>query len=72
MLIHTFFDSNNDSNVKTPCRSCSPSNGTNYTCSLPITDSQQSGFGHIFCGFCSEYLPARGFGGNEPSINQCC
>ncbi|KAI9364172.1 hypothetical protein BD770DRAFT_439854 [Pilaira anomala] len=59
-------------NTKNPCRSCQPSNGTNFTCPIPITESQQSGFGHIFCGFCSEYLPARGFGGNEPSINQCC
>ncbi|GAA5817919.1 hypothetical protein MFLAVUS_011498 [Mucor flavus] len=62
----------NDSNIKTPCRSCQTFNGTNYTCRIPISESQQSSSGHIFCGFCSEYLPARGSKGNEPAINQCC
>ncbi|KAG2198981.1 hypothetical protein INT47_013165 [Mucor saturninus] len=59
-------------NTKKPCRSCRPINGTGYICDVPITDTLQNGFGHIFCGYCSEYLPARGPGGNEPALNQCC
>jgi hypothetical protein len=39
---------------------------------MPITDEQQDGFGHILCVYCLEYLPARGLGGNEPALNQCC
>ncbi|KAL9539546.1 hypothetical protein MBANPS3_010200, partial [Mucor bainieri] len=58
--------------MKKPCRSCSSSNCTNYTCPMPITDENQDGFGHLLCGYCSEFMPARGFGGNEPAINQCC
>ncbi|KAF1801561.1 hypothetical protein FB192DRAFT_1373444 [Mucor lusitanicus] len=58
--------------TKRPCRSCSSLNCTNYTCPIPITDENQDGFGHLLCGYCSEFMPARGFGGNEPAINQCC
>ncbi|KAI8378759.1 hypothetical protein EDC96DRAFT_172759 [Choanephora cucurbitarum] len=61
-----------DDNSKRPCRSCIPGNDTGYRCPIPITDEQQDGFGHILCGYCSEYMPARGFGGNEPALNQCC
>ena len=63
---------NSDDNSKRPCRSCIPGNGTGYRCPIPITDEQQDGFGHILCGYCSEYMPARGLGGNEPALNQCC
>lgn len=59
-------------NIKKPCRSCRTVNGTGHICDVPITETQQTGFGHIFCGFCSEYFPARGPGGNEPALNQCC
>ncbi|KAL7309654.1 hypothetical protein PS15m_010511 [Mucor circinelloides] len=58
--------------TKKPCRSCSSLNSTDYTCLMPITDENQDGFGHLLCGYCSEFMPARGFGGNEPAINQCC
>lgn len=58
--------------TKKPCRSCSSLNSTNYACPMPITDENQDGFGHLLCGYCSEFMPARGFGGNEPAINQCC
>lgn len=72
----TFYNSvtSNDtsSGKKLPCRSCERDNGTDYICPVPIAEQQQSGIGHILCGFCSEYLPARGKGGTEPDINQCC
>ncbi|CAO3656706.1 unnamed protein product [Mucor fragilis] len=58
--------------MKKPCRSCNSLNSTNYACPIPITDENQDGFGHLLCGYCSEFMPARGFGGNEPAINQCC
>ncbi|KAI8081828.1 uncharacterized protein B0P05DRAFT_63155 [Gilbertella persicaria] len=57
---------------KAPCLSCTQGNQTGYTCPIPISDSQQDGFGHILCGFCLKYMPARGFGNNEPALNQCC
>ncbi|CAO3619666.1 unnamed protein product [Mucor hiemalis] len=57
---------------KKPCRSCIRGNGTRYTCDYPITEEAQSGVGHLLCGFCSEYMPARGQRGTEPDLNQCC
>ncbi|KAI9481719.1 MAG: hypothetical protein EXX96DRAFT_538882 [Benjaminiella poitrasii] len=61
------------SNTKKACRSCLQNNNiTGFTCPIPITDEQQDGFGHILCGYCGEYMPARGFGGNEPALDQCC
>lgn len=58
--------------MKKPCRSCIYGNNTSYSCPMPITDDHQDGFGHLLCGYCLEFMPARGFGGNEPAINQCC
>ncbi|GAN02471.1 hypothetical protein MAM1_0022d01915 [Mucor ambiguus] len=59
--------------MKKPCRSCSSLNNcTSYVCPLPITNENQNGFGHLLCGYCLEYMPARGFEGNEPAIDQCC
>ncbi|KAI8636376.1 hypothetical protein BD408DRAFT_426254 [Parasitella parasitica] len=57
---------------KKPCRSCIYGNNTGYSCLMPITNIQQDGFGHLLCGYCLEFMPARGFGGNEPAFNQCC
>ncbi|CEP15747.1 hypothetical protein [Parasitella parasitica] len=57
---------------KKPCRSCIYGNSTGYSCPMPITDILQDGFGHLLCGYCLEFMPARGFGGNEPAFDQCC
>ncbi|KAI8353334.1 hypothetical protein BD560DRAFT_438496 [Blakeslea trispora] len=70
--INLSFSISDDDNSKRPCRSCISGNRTGYTCSIPITEEQQDGFGHILCGYCYEYMPARGLDGNEPALNQCC
>ena len=58
--------------LKRPCRSCNRNNNTTYTCSIPINEENQSGDGHILCGYCVQYFPVRGRNGTEPGLNQCC
>ncbi|KAI7899219.1 uncharacterized protein BX663DRAFT_521833 [Cokeromyces recurvatus] len=61
-----------NNHTKKTCRSCIQGNENGFTCPIPITDDEQDGFGHILCGYCGEYMPARGLNENEPALNQCC
>ncbi|KAI8890535.1 hypothetical protein K501DRAFT_328505 [Backusella circina FSU 941] len=57
---------------KRPCRYCDTSFLTANACRTPITNTNQSGDGHIQCYSCREYMPSKSMNGTEPDLSQSC